>query len=176
LANNDAAVLEALRKVRQTRAFTDEPVTDGELDQLLEVARWTGSSRNTQPWRFIVIRDPELLKKVSSVRDAIAWAAGASLAIAIVIEPEGEISGAFDEGRVTERLMIAAHLLGLGGGTAWYGDEDQQAAAKALLGIPPHLTARSMVAIGHVDSTAKRRTGRGGRKPISELVTYDRMT
>ena len=60
--------LEALRKVRQTRAFTDEPVTDEELEQLLEVARWTGSSRNTQPWHFIVIRDRELLDKVSRVR------------------------------------------------------------------------------------------------------------
>jgi nitroreductase len=170
------STLESLRRVRQTRAFTEEPVTDEELEQLLEVARWTGSSRNTQPWRFIVIRDRELLRQVSSVRDAIVWAGTAPLAIAIVIEAEGEISGAFDEGRVTERLMIAAHLLGLGAGTAWYGDEAQRAAAKALLGIPAQLTARSMVAIGHVDPASKRRSGSGGRKPLAELVSYDHMT
>ena len=107
--------------------------------------------------------------------EAIVWAGTAPLAIALVIDAEGEISGAFDEGRLTERLMIAARLLGLGAGTAWYGDAHQRAAAKELLGIPAHLTARSMVAIGHIDPASKRRGVGGGRKPISELVSYDRM-
>lgn len=166
--------IDELRKVRQSRKFTDEPVTDEQLAQLLEVAQWTGSSRNTQPWRFIVIQDKEQLAKVSAVRgDMIKWAASAPLAIALVITAEGEISGAFDEGRVTERLMIAARLLGLGAGTAWYGDASQQAAAKELLGIPPELTARSMVVIGHPAEGAQSRNG--GRKPLSELVSYDRL-
>lgn len=177
MTTDETAMLDELRKVRQSRVFTAEPVTDEELDQLLEVARWTGSSRNTQPWHFVVIRDRALLEKVSHVRgNMIVWAASAPLAIAIVIESEGEISGAFDEGRVTERLMIAARLLGLGAGTAWFGDDKQQAAAKELLGIPAHLTARSMVVIGHPDTSAAKRSASGGRKPISELVSYDRMT
>ena len=170
------STIEEIRKVRQSRAFTDEPVTDEQLQQLLEVAQWTGSSRNTQPWQFIVIRDKEQLDAVSRVRgDMIRWAASAPLAIALVITAEGEISGAFDEGRVTERLMIAARLLGLGAGTAWFGDEDQRAAAKKLLNIPAELTARSMVVIGHPDPNAPKRPGSGGRKPLSELVSYDRM-
>ncbi len=166
--------LDELRKVRQARKFTDEPVSDDQLEQLLEVARWTGSSQNTQPWHFIVIRDKEQLEKVSAVRgEAIKWAGAAPLAIALVITAKGEISGAFDEGRVTERLMIAARLLGLGAGTAWYGDASQQAAAKELLGIPPEHSARSMVVIGHPADGAHS-TGKG-RKPLSELVSYDRL-
>ena len=166
--------LDDLLKVRQSRKFTDEPVTDEQLEALLEVAQWTGSSQNTQPWHFIVIRDKEQLTKVSAVRgEAIKWAAGAPLAIALVISAKGEISGAFDEGRVTERLMIAARLLGLGAGTAWYGDESQRAAAKELLGIPPELTARSMVVIGHPAEGAHSKSG--GRKPLSDLVSYDRL-
>ncbi len=171
------STIEEIRKVRQTRAFTDEPVTEDELRQLLEVAQWTGSSRNTQPWHFIVIRDKALLDAVSRVRgDAIRWAAGAPLAIALVITAEGVISGAFDEGRVTERLMIAARLLGLGAGTAWFGNENQEAAAKALLGIPAGLTAHSMVVIGHPDPAVAKPSANGGRKPLSELVSYDRMS
>ena len=170
------SILEEIRKVRQSRAFTDEPVSDEQLQALLEVAQWTGSSQNTQPWHFIVIRDKELLERVSRVRgEAIRWAATAPMAIALVISAKGEISGAFDEGRVSERLMIAARLLGLGAGTAWYGDESQRAAAKELLGIPPELTARSMVVVGHPDPAAAKRSANGGRKPLSELVSYDRM-
>ena len=170
------STLEEIRKVRQSRAFTNEPVSDEQLQALLEVAQWTGSSQNTQPWHFIVIRDKELLERVSRVRgEAIRWAATAPMAIALVISAKGEISGAFDEGRVTERLLIAARLLGLGAGTAWYGDESQRAAAKELLGIPPELTARSMVVVGHPDPAAAKRSANGGRKPLSELVSYDRM-
>ena len=170
------SILEEIRKVRQSRAFTNEPVSDEQLQALLEVAQWTGSSQNTQPWHFIVIRDKELLERVSRVRgEAIRWAATAPMAIALVISAKGEISGAFDEGRVSERLMIAARLLGLGAGTAWYGDESQRAAARELLGIPPELTARSMVVIGHPDPAAAKRSANGGRKPLSELVSYDRM-
>jgi nitroreductase len=170
------STLEEIRKVRQSRAFTNEPVSDEQLQALLEVAQWTGSSQNTQPWHFIVIRDKELLERVSRVRgEAIRWAATAPMAIALVISAKGEISGAFDEGRVSERLMIAARLLGLGAGTAWYGDESQRAAAKELLGIPPELTARSMVVVGHPDPAAAKRSANRGRKPLSELVSYDRM-
>lgn len=166
--------LEQLRTVRQSRRFTGEPVSEEQLEQLLEVAQWTGSSRNSQPWHFVVIRDKELLTKVSAVRgDAITWAASAPLAVALVIDAESKISGAFDEGRVTERLMIAAQLLGLGAGTAWFGDASQQAAAKELLGIPSELTARSMVVIGHPATGAK---STGGRKPLNELVSFDRFS
>ena len=51
------AVLEQVRKVRQVRQYRPDPVPAEAVDQLLEIARWTGSSRNTQPWHFILIRD-----------------------------------------------------------------------------------------------------------------------
>ena len=84
---------------------------------------------------------------------------------------------AYDEGRVSERLLIAAHGLGLGGGVAWYGTAEQQAEAKRILGIPVERTARSIVMIGHpVSSTDPRPTrATGGRKPLSEVVSYDRL-
>ena len=69
--------------------------------------------------------------------------ADAPRAIAIVLNGASPISEAFDEGRVTERLLIGAHLLGLGGGTAWFGDDDQQARGKEILGIPADRAARS---------------------------------
>src|SRR5690349_15002109 len=47
---SNADALETLRKVRQVRQFVDGDVSEDQLNQLLEIARWTGSSRNTQPW------------------------------------------------------------------------------------------------------------------------------
>ena len=166
---------EALRTVRQIRQYAPDPVPDDILQQLLQVARWTGSSKNTQPWHFIVVRDPDALRRISVLRPNINWLAGAPLAIAIVLDGAGS-SQAYDEGRVTERLLIGAHMLGYGGGTAWFGDDGQQAEAKRVLGIPAERTARSLVAIGRPISVKDPRPGAaaGGRKQLSEIVSYER--
>jgi nitroreductase len=147
------------------------------LAELLEVARWTGSARNTQPWEFVVVKDKALLMALSQLRTPINWVAAAPLAIALVMNGVSETSEAFDEGRVSERLLIAARLLGLGGGTAWYGDASLQAKAKELLGIPADRIARSMVVLGYPITARDPRPNpaAGGRRPLTELVSYDRL-
>jgi nitroreductase len=175
---NAREVTEAIRTVRQARQYRPDPVPDDVLNQLLEIARWTGSSRNTQPWRFIVITDKEKLRQISQLRQPIAWVADAPLAIAIVLDGANDVSEAYDEGRVTERLLIGARILGLGGGVAWYGDDSQQAEAKRILGIPAERTARSVVVIGYPTSTKDPRPSRAvpGRKPLAALVSTNRWS
>lgn len=176
-ATNANEVTRDLRNVRQARQYGPETVPDDVLQELLEVARWTGSSRNTQPWHFIAITDKEQLRKISQLRTPINWVAEAPLAIAIVLDGGNQASEAYDEGRVTERVMIAAKMLGLGGGIAWFGDAGQEAEAKQILGIPAERTARSAVVIGYPTSIKDPRPNpaAAGRKPLSELVSYDRM-
>lgn len=174
---DENTVTAELKDVRQSRQYTPDPVPEEVLNELLEVARWTGSSRNTQPWHFIVITDKEMMRQISQVRTPINWVADAPLAIAIVLNGANVASEAYDEGRVTERLFIAAKALGLGAGTAWYGDEGQQAEAKQLLGIPAEKTARSVVALGYSTTSKDPRPGavEGGRKPLSEIVSQGSM-
>ena len=169
-------VPELIRTVRQARQYAPDPVPDDVVDTLLEVARWTGSSRNSQPWHFIVITDKEQLRRISQLRTPINWVADAPLGIAIVLDGENATSAAYDEGRVTERILIAARSLGLGGGVAWYGDAEQQAEGKRILGIPPERTARSVVIVGSATSIKDPRPNAraGGRKELSEIVSYDR--
>jgi len=171
-----ASVTEVLRKVRQIRQYANEPVPADALQQLLEVARWTGSSRNSQPWHFLVVADRDKLKQISDLRPNINWVAGAPLAIVIVLDGEAELSESYDEGRVTERLLIAATMLALGGGTAHFGTAEHQAAAKKILGIPQEKAARSLVTIGRATSVKDPRPNprKGGRKPLTEIVSYER--
>lgn len=175
--DNATEIVEAIRTVRQARQYSPEPVSASDLETLLQVARWTGSSRNTQPWHFIVVDDKDQLRAISQLRDPINWVAGAPLAIAIVLNGEARLSEAYDEGRVTERLLVAARMLGLGGGVAWFGDAGQVKEGKRILGIPEERTARSVVVIGHVTSTKDTRpnANTGGRKPTSELVSHNRF-
>ena len=168
--------LEPIRRVSQIRQYSSEAVPDEVVDQLLELARWTGSAKNSQPWRFIVVRDKERLKKIAALRPPIGWLATAPVGIAIVLEGAEPMFGAYDEGRLTERLLTGATMLGYGGGTAWFGGPTHDAEAKRILGIPDDLTARQIVMIGRPTSTKDPRpTGPfRGRKPLSELVSYDR--
>jgi nitroreductase len=171
-------LIDQIRTVRQIRQYAPDQVPDAVVKQLLHVARWTGSSRNSQPWHFVVVADKEQLRKLSQLRAPINWLAGAPVGIAIVLDGGSAVSEAYDEGRVTERILIAAHSLGYGGGVAWFGDEAQQAEAKRILGIPEDRTARSIILIGRAVSTKDPRPNprRGGRKPLSEIVSYERYS
>jgi len=166
-----------IRRVSQIRQYTDEPVPDEIVDGLLELARWTGSSKNSQPWHFIVVRDRETLKKIASLRPNINWAAAAPVGIAIVLDGASPMGEAYDEGRVTERLMTGATLLGYGAGVAWFGEAEHQAAAKKLLGIPDAKTARQIVMIGRPKSREDPRSygPKRGRRPLAELASYERF-
>lgn len=167
------AALRPIRRVSQIRQYTTDPVPDDVIDSLLELARWTGSSRNVQPWQFIVVRDREKLRQMSSLRPNIRWAADAPVGIVIVLDGEGHD---YDEGRVTERLLTGATMLGYGGGVAWFGEEDKVDAVKKLLGIPADKTTRQVVLIGRPKSKDDPRSDgpKRGRKPLDEFVSYER--
>lgn len=168
--------IEQIRTVRQARQYRPDPVPEAVLADLLEVARWTGSARNTQPWHFIVIRDKERLRQISQLRTPINWVADAPLGIALVLDGANSSSELYDEGRVTERILIAARLHGLGGGVAFYGDAALQAEGKRILGVPEGKAARSVVLVGYPTTIRDPRPNpaAGGRRPLAEVVSYER--
>ena len=169
---NATTITTFLRDLRQVRQFTDDPVPDDVLNDILEVARWTGSAKNTQPWHFLVIRDRETLRQLSTMGNFTAFIAGAPLAIGVVLNGENPRTEPYDNGRVEERIMLAGKAHGLGSGTAWYDPE----AIREILGVPEPYVLRSLVGIGYPaggDNSA--RSVAGGRKPLEELVRNERF-
>ena len=78
--------IEFLRTLRTVRRFTDQPVPQAMLDDLLTVARWSGSANNRQPWVFVVVRDRESLQRLSALEGYVGHLAGAALAIVLVMD------------------------------------------------------------------------------------------
>jgi hypothetical protein len=103
------------------------------------------------------------------------WIAAAPLGIAIVLDGAEPMFDSYDEGLLTELLLTGATLLGYGGGVSWFGDATQEAKAKQVLGIPDDRVARQIVMIGRANRTEGRPPFglQPGRKPISELVSYE---
>jgi nitroreductase len=163
---------------RQTREFTDAPVEPDALDALVDAARWSGSSKNSQPWRFIVIRDPATIRALADSDMPHTRAlptATAAIAIVLPEQPGRGISHAYDEGRAAERILIAASQLGLGAGIAWIGKEARPAVAE-LLGLPDDRFVRTVVAIGHPSEAGRRPKSKPGeaRLPRDETVFAER--
>jgi nitroreductase len=164
-------VLRALRRTRQIRQFTDEPVTEAELDALLTVARWTGSSMNLQPWTFIVIRNKADRERLAEIAPYARHVAGAAIAIAIAMNGDDPEADAYDEGRVAERILIAAGALGLGAGIGWALDSERPSVG-ALLGLTDPQFVRTIISLGHPTEGARQPRSAPGtaRRPLAELV------
>jgi nitroreductase len=168
--------IRTLRGFRQTRQFLDRPVPDDVLRQILDVGRWSGSSRNSQPWHFVVIRDQETLRRLAEIIPYGKFLAGAPLGITLVMDGQGT-GQSFDAGRVAERMMVTAHALGLGAGVATMSDEADERRATELLGVPEGHSLGVALALGYPaprDPTTPRRPG-GGRRPLAEIVYDERF-
>jgi nitroreductase len=164
-------VLRTLRRTRQTRQFTEEPVDDDAIRAILEVARWTGSGANRQPWTFVIVRDAAERQRIAELAAHASHVAGAPIAIAIVMNGAAPQWDDYDEGRVAERMLIAATALGLGGGIGLVnGPERTQVGA--LLDVRPPAYIRTMISLGHPSEAAlKRHSGPAtGRRPLAELI------
>ncbi|HEY6608997.1 MAG TPA: nitroreductase family protein [Candidatus Limnocylindria bacterium] len=173
-----ANTVRPLLRARQAREFTDQSVDDEALQAVADAARWSGSSRNSQPWRFVIVRRRETLDAIaeSSLPSTRALSsAPAAIAITMPAESGGGISLAYDEGRAAERMLVAASMLGLGAGITWVKPDVRPAAAEAL-GLPGDRFVRTIVAIGHPTSDARRSKSAQGeaRLPREKTVLWER--
>ena len=167
-----------LLRTRQTREFTDQPVDEADLTALADVARWSGSSANTQPWRFIVIREEATLRGIAaagmpqtrSLRSAMA-----AIAIAMPEEQGKAVSHAYDEGRAAERILVGATMLGLGAGIAWVLAPARET-VNELLHVPGEWRVRIIVALGHPSESGRKPKSAPGKAmlPRDEVVFPER--
>ena len=170
--------LRPLRRARQYREFTSEPVDRSSLDAIADVGRWSGSSQNTQPWRFIVISGPSVLRELAPMgMPSTRSLQSATAAIAIVLPDEKgkQVSYAFDEGRAAERMLIAAGLIDLGAGIAWIRADIREAVGK-MFDLPADRFIRTIVVLGHPTEAARRpKSAKGSaRLPREETVFEER--
>lgn len=161
-----------LRGLRQRRRYMDQRVPDEVLTDILEVARWTGSAKNTQPWDLVVVRDRTTLQDLSTAGPFAGFLGGVDLAIVVAMHPGAT---PYDEGRLSERVMLLADAHGLGSGTGWF-DDGGSARLKEKLGIPADRTVRSAIGLGYADTSVPDRPGVAlGRRPLDDVVSYERF-
>jgi nitroreductase len=177
-ARSPADLLKPLRRTRQYREFEARPLGRETLDALVDVARWSGSSRNTQPWRFIVVTDPSTLRAIHEAglpQTRGLKTAPAAIAIVLPADPARAVPAAYDDGRVAERLLVAASILDIGAGISWIRS-DVRPVVQPLLAIPDGWMVRTIVQLGHPTAAARAPKSAPGqaRLPRDETVFEER--
>jgi nitroreductase len=164
-----------LRTLRAVRSFGPGPVPQEVIDDILDVVRWSGSASNRQPWEVILIRERDTLRSLASVDGYAGHLARAPLGIVLVMAGDRVEQETYDEGRLAERIMLAAHAHGVGSSIGWIVGPGRDAAGE-LLGIPRHKVVRTAISLGYPDEQSHRpRSGRGpARKPLGEIVHHER--
>jgi nitroreductase len=132
---------------RSVRRFQERPVAEATVQAVLDSVRFAPSSRNTQPCRFLVIRDRPSLERLAALRgDSSRPIARANLAVAVVSDPA--VSGrAIEDGCIAAyHLLLAAWWHGLG--TCWMGGMNTDS-AKEVLGLSRELQLIMVTPLGY---------------------------
>ncbi len=167
-------VYEAVRSKRAIRQFSEKAISDDDLRRILNAGRSSGSSKNIQPWHFVVLRERERLLALSRCGQFAGHLAGANVGVALVTGDWRERwPVAFDLGRAAQNMMLVAHELGIGSVMANIYEIEQ---AKALLGLPEELMCYAAISFGYpADPQALQRPPRSGAKrPLEDVVHWER--
>jgi nitroreductase len=146
--------IEAIMTRRSVRRFTESPVTDAELEVVLRAAMNAPSAGNEQPWRFVVVRERDNLRRLSKVTPFAGLLADAGAGIVVCADRRAlKYPVAFwpmDTSAAVQNLLLAAHATGLGG--VWIGVHPVapfKAAVRRIVRLPRVVVPVSLVALGH---------------------------
>jgi nitroreductase len=146
--------IDMIYKRRSIRKFTDKPVNQETLEELLKAAMAAPTAMNAQPWEFIVVTDPEILKKF---RSALMFAKQNYTAVICVCGSQrvqknraGNRFWQQDCSAATENILLAATALGLG--SVWIGVHPVRPIefqVKTILNIPDDVTPLNLIGLGY---------------------------
>ncbi len=171
-ASHPRSTWDAIRSRRNVRRYAPEPIAAADLDQILEAARRSPSSQNSQPWDFVVVAGRDQLTRLSGVWFGGKHVASSAATIALIAPADEAALGRvqFDLGQVTMSIMIAAAGLGIGSCHSAVGDQDL---ARELLGHPPGTICSLLISLGYPAARPLAPIKTPDRRPLAALVHHD---
>ena len=164
----ESKVIDTILNRRSVREFKDRQISKEEINIILNAGRWAPSGLNNQPWRFIVVRNPDTIHKLSECTHYSSIVVRAPLLIAAFLDTEYSYNRTKDVqsiGASIQNMLLACSELGLG--AVWLGEIlNQNEKVNSILQCPSKLELMAVLAIG--EPAPGKRTST--RKALSELV------
>jgi nitroreductase len=162
---------DAITSRRNVRQFADRPIDEHVLDRILEAGRRAPSSRNWQPWDFVVVTDREQLRELAKVWRGGGHVADSAATVALVVQDTDEQRtrerAQYDLGQTTMAMMIAAADLGIGSG---HSAVEDQARARDVLGLPADRRVAYLLDLGYPADRPLTPIRKPDRRPFDEVV------
>lgn len=169
-------LLELARTRRSTRAFTSDPVTDADVQTMIDAAIAAPSAGNRQAWHLYVVRNRAILERLAHESAKQPFIGTASVAFVFCAEPGRNQDRYAERGRdlyclqdaaaAIQNVLLAATDLGLG--SCWCGGFDE-AKATEILALPATRRPVAIVPIGH---PAPDQPQQPGRRDVTDVVDY----
>jgi len=169
------SLMDIIETRRSVRSYKSQEVEDEKLNYILEAFRKSPSAKNLQPWKLVVVKNKKTIRDLAIACNNQTFLEEAPVLIAACADEEeayGRMGGymnsyPIDIGLAMEHLILAATEQGLG--TCWIGAFKEQL-VKDILGVPENVKVVALTPVGYAAGEA----GSRGRKPLSEIVCYDR--
>jgi nitroreductase len=189
-------LLKVAQERRSTRQFKPDPVPDGYVEKILEVARWAPSGFHTQPWEFVVVNDPKVKAAIVAVLDRTArpitktdtprpsfrdapvfiivlqdWRARTGLP-GHPAEVNPRVANIYCSGLASAFVMMHLAAASLGLASQWYSATNSPEAEKGIreiIGFPEELTIYDMMVLGYPVEPLQTKMVR----PLDEVVHYN---
>jgi nitroreductase len=174
---------ETIRGRRSIRKYRKEDIAGPVIEEILDLARRAPSSMNGQPWRFIVVRDPETKRRLAQIKnehcpiEKQAFRADfirqASVIIVVCVDKRESHDREIENGLLAAaNILLAAHAKGLGSVYMSAHKTDEPAVAEEIrqaLAIPGHTAPISLLPLGYPDEKPEPKE----MKPLKEVISYE---
>lgn len=161
-------VLKAIFTRRSIREYTDEPVARETLLEIIRAGVWAPSGLNNQPWRFVIITDPEIRLKLAGQTHYQHIVTAARALIAVFLDKEAMYDTVKDHqavGACIQNMLLATEALGLG--AVWLGqilkNKDK---VNEILALGDQYDLMAVMALGH----PLHHNQKSSRKPFADLI------
>lgn len=166
-------VFDTIKNRRSIRSYDERPVTEAQIETLIEAASFAPSAGNIQPWEFVIVTDPGIKAQLAAAALDQAFIAEAPVVIVVCANETRSQQGYGSRGvnlyciqdtaAAIQNLLLAAYALGLG--TCWVGAFQEHAATSAL-NLPSHVRPVGIIPVG---IPAERRPPRR-RRPMTDII------
>ncbi len=161
------SVYDTIRTMLAVREYDARPIPDDVVQRIVEAGRLTASSMNGQPWHFVVVQNPDTLRRIGGLSVHGPYIAQAPLAIAIVLDDSR--FAVSDASRAVQDMLLTAWEAGVGGNWVGFGGMEE---IKELLGIPADRELLAILPFGYPAKAVGQ--GRKRRKPLAEVAYRER--
>ena len=161
-------VLQAIYNRRSRREFTSDPVAQTDLNEILTAGIWAPSGLNNQPWRFVVVTEPSIIKQLSATTHYSHIILGAPALIAVYLDTDSmydEVKDHQSTGACIQNMLLAIEALGLAG--VWLGQIlKNKRDVNIILGVENQYDLMAVLAIGHPATMDQQ----SNRKDLTDFI------